>query len=139
MSSYNTGTLGELARRAAARFGAHEALVFEEGTPSDVMGGHTQIKDSHAKIAPEHTTINKVEVDSSARFDQLIEKYHTLESSLHESSALIAKQADAVARQGSSIEEVMVSLTQSRALMFVRVSALRGSVNLLRGCESKGF
>ena len=113
------------------------ALVFEEGTPIEVMGDQSQTKDSHAQPTPELSTTDPVEAESSARFDQLMEKVQTLESSLHDASALIAKQADAVARQGGSIEEVMLSLTQSRALMSETLEQLMDLKTRLASLETR--
>ncbi|MEN8168121.1 MAG: hypothetical protein ABFR65_11675, partial [Pseudomonadota bacterium] len=62
----------------------------------------------------EHARNDVADKGSVERIDENIQ---TLEQTLQQTSTLVTKQRDAVARQGSSIQEVVTRLEQSRALI----------------------
>jgi archaellum component FlaC len=92
-----------------------ETLVFDQEAMTDIASHEPLAVAPLTPVTPvEHVRDDVADKDSVERLDKNI---HTLEQTLQQTSTLVTKQRDAVARQGSSIQEVAARLEQSRALI----------------------
>ena len=94
-----------------------ETLVFDQATLSDIANQASPVARPALPVATVPVPAEQVSGEDAETVKRLDAMVLTLQQALDQSSSWVAKQRDAAARQGSGIQEVKVSLEQSRALL----------------------